>query len=59
MCITNDDAINNGSKGNNVMGKNKMLEEGKGKKEEGNDKKVITIEEKKQIEVATKMKEKK
>jgi hypothetical protein len=29
MCITNDDAISNGSKHNNVMKKIKMLEEGK------------------------------
>ncbi len=42
MCITNDDAISNGSKCNNVMGKKKMFEEGK-----GNDEKIITIEEKK------------
>jgi hypothetical protein len=34
MCITNDDAISNGSKCNNVMEKKKMLEEGKGKKKE-------------------------
>jgi hypothetical protein len=31
MCITNDDAISNGNKHNNVMKKKKMLEEGKGK----------------------------
>jgi hypothetical protein len=31
MCITNDDAISNGNKSNNVMKKKKMLEEGKGK----------------------------
>jgi hypothetical protein len=30
MCITNDDAISNDSKCNNVMEKKKMLEEGKG-----------------------------
>jgi hypothetical protein len=31
MCITNDDATRNGTKCNDVMKKNKMLEEGKGK----------------------------
>ncbi len=31
MCITNDDAINNGNKCNNVMKKRKMLEQGKEK----------------------------
>jgi hypothetical protein len=30
MCITNDDAISNGSKHNNVMKKKRMLEKGKG-----------------------------
>jgi hypothetical protein len=31
MCITNYNATNNGSKGNEVIGKKKMLEEGEGK----------------------------
>jgi hypothetical protein len=32
MCITNDDAISNGSKCNNVMGKKKCLKKDKGGK---------------------------
>jgi len=44
MCIINDDATRNGSKHNNVMKKKKMLEEG-----EGNDEKVVTIKENKEI----------
>ncbi len=31
MCVTNDDALSNGSNCNNMMKKKKMLEEGKGK----------------------------
>ncbi len=47
MCITNDDAISNGNKCNNVMAK-KCLKKGKENQKERNDNKVITIEERKE-----------
>ncbi len=46
MCITNDDAISNGNKCNNVMGKKKCLKKEKQTEKERNDEKVVTIEEK-------------
>jgi hypothetical protein len=45
MCITNDDAISNGSKCNNVMRKRKCLKKDKENQKEGKDEEVVTIEE--------------
>jgi hypothetical protein len=65
MCITNDDATRNGKKHNDVTKKKENAWRRKRKTErEGNDEKVVTIEENKETKdekktkVTTKMKEK-
>ncbi len=46
MCIPNDDATRNGNKCNNVMKKKENVWKGRRKtRKEGNDEKVVTIEE--------------
>jgi hypothetical protein len=49
MCVTNDDAIRNGNKHNNVMGKKKkILEERRKTRGKKNYDKIVTIEENKE-----------